>query len=165
MLQRRGERHCSTKRHTHLRQDMSLSHYSMDLASMLSLPFPRRYHKALNIQKFHETQVLSMSIWTYRGPPKPSQIITAPAESLLKAPKKIVPKSFVWLPILALYTPVHTFLFFMTFTFCILPTTIAAAFWTGFLILYYTITSQGNPQHTGMLNKAASSSWFQQGHL
>ena len=95
-------------------------------------------------------QVLSLSIWTYKVPASPGEA----KEQVLAASGRIArlpwaPKSQLWLPILALYTPVHIFSFVVASTFLLLPLRFAAALWVTGLLLYYTITLQGNPQHTG----------------
>ena len=69
-------------------------------------------------------------------------------ESLVEAPQR-APLHTVWLPIMALYTPVHIFCFVVVSSFLLVPAHYAAAFWVGGLVLYYILTSQGNPQHTG----------------
>ena len=69
-------------------------------------------------------------------------------ESLVEAPQR-APLHTVWLPIMALYTPVHIFCFVVVSSFLLVPAHYAAAFWVGGLVLYYILTSQGYPQHTG----------------
>lgn len=93
--------------------------------------------------------MLGISIWTYQGPKGVSELVDSAAEKVLQVPKEIVPLSVVWLPILALYTPVHLFCLVVVLTFCIFPASFAAALWTGTLTLYYILTLQGTPHHTG----------------
>lgn len=92
-------------------------------------------------------QVLGVSIWTFQGPSYSTA--RAASEKVKAASEQIQPNSRIWLPILALYTPVHLFNFVVATSFLLLPAQVAAAFWVGSLIVYYAITSQGNPQHTG----------------
>jgi hypothetical protein len=101
-------------------------------------------------------QVLSLSIWTYKGPVTASEA----KEQVFAASEQIVPKSQIWLPILALYTPVHLFSFVVVSSFLILPLRFAVTFWVASLLVYYAITLQGNPQHTGppLLSSAKASS-------
>lgn len=84
-------------------------------------------------------QVLGVSIWTFQGP------LSEPAA--VKQP--LLPWSTVWLPILALYTPAHLFCCVVATSFVLLPAAHASAVWAGGLLLYYLLTSQGVPQHTG----------------
>ena len=70
-------------------------------------------------------------------------------ERLVEVPRGRPPLHAVWLPIMALYTPVHIFCFVVVSSFLLLPAHYAAAFWVGGLVLYYILTSQGYPQHTG----------------
>jgi len=90
-------------------------------------------------------QVLSLSIWTYKVAATASEA----KEQVMAASEAIVPNTQVWLPILALYTPVHLFSFVVVSTFLLLPLRFAVALWVTGLLIYYAITLQGNPQHTG----------------
>jgi hypothetical protein len=93
-------------------------------------------------------QVLSLSIWTYKVPASAGEA----KEQVLAASERIlVPKTQIWLPILALYTPVHLFSFVVVSTFLLLPLRFWVALWVTGLLIYYAITLQGNPQHTGTL--------------
>ena len=86
-----------------------------------------------------------MSIWTYQGPGS----ARAAKERVKAASEQFQPSGRIWLPILALYTPVHLFAFVVVSSFLLLPVRFAAAFWVGSLVVYYAVTSQGNPSHTG----------------
>ena len=90
-------------------------------------------------------QVLGVSIWTYQGPGSAK----AAKDRVKAASEQFQPSGRIWLPILALYTPVHLFAFVVVSSFLLLPVRFAAAFWVGSLVVYYALTSQGNPQHTG----------------
>lgn len=91
------------------------------------------------------SKVLGMSIWTYQGP----DTAKVAKQTVIAATEQITPRSNIWLPILAMYTPVHLFSFVVVFSFILLPIQVATAFWVGALVVYYAITGQNSPQHTG----------------
>ena len=55
----------------------------------------------------------------------------------------------VWLPILMMYSPVQIVCSVFSLSFMLAPPSFAAAFWVGFMALYYMITLPGAPEHTG----------------
>lgn len=60
-------------------------------------------------------------------------------------------RSSIWIPILMMYVPVHTFFFLLAVTFVALPATYASAVWVGGSLVYYLSTIFGEPEHTGAL--------------
>lgn len=100
--------------------------------------------------------MLGASIWIFQGPQKAKQTLAAAKAAVKELPRDMLPWTTLWLPILALYTPVHIFNFVLASSFALVPASYAAAFWVGTLVLYYALTSQDCPQHTGEVGRPAA---------
>ena len=93
-------------------------------------------------------QLLGVSIWMYQGPKTAKEA----TERVLAASEQLQPAGRIWLPILVFYLNVHLLNFVVACTFLLFPARFVVAFWVGSLILYYAITGQGAPQHTGNIS-------------
>ena len=106
-------------------------------------------------------QFLGVSIWTYKGPGDRSvaqmvtQVVSHPAEEAASW-------GAVWLPILMMYSPVQIVCTVFSLSFMLAPPSFAAAFWVGFMSLYYAITLPGAPEHTGQPSPALIVTTFAQ---
>lgn len=90
-------------------------------------------------------QFLGVSIWTYKDRSVAqivTQVVSHPAEEAASW-------GAVWLPILMMYSPVQIVCTVFSLSFMLAPPSFAAAFWVGFMALYYAITLPGAPEHTG----------------
>lgn len=59
-----------------------------------------------------------------------------------------------------LYVPMHIFCAAAALTFLVLPSHHAAALWVGGLFVYYSLTSFGQPEHTGRREWPAMQAWL-----
>lgn len=105
--------------------------------------------KQLISNRLLHIQVLGASIWVFRVPYQPQASSATWRKAEKQMPITAVPWTTAWLPILALYTPVHIFSFIVALSFAVLPVNFAGAFWIGFFVLYYATTLQNQPHHTG----------------
>lgn len=92
-------------------------------------------------------QLLGVSVLTYKG--APGKVLEAAANPVRTA----APLLALWLPMLATFTPIHSFITLVMLTFFLVPPNYAAAFWIGSLTVYYLLTGFGAPEHTGTLRR------------
>ncbi len=94
-------------------------------------------------QAFVPMQLLGVSVLTFKAGPKGLvRKMSHPVEAA-------TPWLALWLPMLATWTPIHTFATTVVLSFFLLPSQYAAAFWVGSLTVYYLLTGFGAPEHTG----------------
>jgi hypothetical protein len=91
--------------------------------------------------------MLGISLFTFRHPMHTASKLIRAASDALTPPKQ------GWIganmPVLLMYTPVHTFFTLWVLSFVFLPQRVAVGLWVAFLVPYYGFTHYGNPAHTG----------------
>lgn len=91
--------------------------------------------------------MLGLSLLTFRHPKHTASKLIRAASDALTPPKQ------GWaganMPVLLMYTPVHTFFTLWVLSFVFLPQRVAVGLWVAFLVPYYGLTHYGNPAHTG----------------
>lgn len=103
-------------------------------------------------------QMLGISLLTFRHPKHTASKLIRAASDALTPPKQ------GWMganmPVLLMYTPVHTFFTLWVLSFVFLPQRVAVGLWVAFLVPYYGLTQYGNPAHTGKRGARLGLGWL-----